>query len=191
MKNRNIYPVQGEPYYGIYPGKNAENEPIIAFVGYEGIISALFDENANYLGYSEIVWTMPKIASAENSSDDYTEKKEQEFRIIRDKLLENGFTSFETVNVKKFWIDGFAIGITEYPAYLQEILDSETREFDDKDTTVLPEYNQVCLAVGYEMDQEEYDDLKESLEEWEKSGDFVLYFGNDYHCDDTGYIHSS
>jgi hypothetical protein len=191
MNKKKMYPVQGEAYYGIFPGRDVHKLPVIGFVGYDEIVLTHFDRNGNYLEHSVIGWSKPEVEAKDDTFEASCQRDEEEFKLIKEKLLECGFTSFETVNVEQFWVDGYPIGITQYPAHLEEVLELNQKQFAGKDTRCLPEYNQICLQPDFNMDEEEYEELKEMLEDWEKSGDFVLYHGNDYYCDSSGEIHSS
>jgi hypothetical protein len=59
------------------------------------------------------------------------------------------------------------IGIEDYPWHFHEILTDST------------------------SDDEERADIRESMELWEKEGQFVLLWGNDYWLDESGAVISS
>lgn len=72
-----------------------------------------------------------------------------------------------TIRVRKFWSDEHCIGIEDYPSHFHEIL------------------------ADPDEDEEEKADVRESMELWDKDGQFVLQWGNDYWLDRTGRVVSS
>jgi hypothetical protein len=72
-----------------------------------------------------------------------------------------------TIRVRKFFSDEHYIGIEDYPSHFHEIL-------SDPDS-----------------DEEEKADVRESMVLWDKDGQFVLQWGNDYWLDGSGHVVSS
>lgn len=72
-----------------------------------------------------------------------------------------------TIKVKKFFSQEHFIGIEDYPSHFHEILSDPT------------------------ADDEEKADVHESMELWDKDGQFVLLWGNDYWLDESGNVVSS
>ncbi len=71
------------------------------------------------------------------------------------------------IRVRKFWSAEHYIGIEDYPSHFQEILSDPA------------------------ADEEEKADVRESIELWDKDGQFVLQWGNDYWLDRAGRVVSS
>jgi hypothetical protein len=72
-----------------------------------------------------------------------------------------------TIRVRKFWSAEHYIGIEDYPSHFHEILSDP------------------------EADEDEKADVRESMELWDKDGQFVLQWGNDYWLDGAGRVVSS
>jgi hypothetical protein len=72
-----------------------------------------------------------------------------------------------TIRVKRFFSAEHSIGIEDYPAHFHEILSDP--------------------AAG----DEEKADIHDSMELWDKDGQFVLLWGNDYWLDGSGRVVSS
>jgi hypothetical protein len=72
-----------------------------------------------------------------------------------------------TIRVRKFFSDEPYIGIEDYPSHFHEILSDPA------------------------ADEEEKADVRESMELWDKDGQFVLLWGNDYWLDGSGRVVSS
>jgi hypothetical protein len=191
MTTPKLFPVQENPYYGIYPGKTTDGLLMIAFVGFDYIIAARFAPDGKLMGANYTPWTRPKIQPEGKSIDARAEAQDQEFELTQAQLRKLGFASFETVSVQKFWLEGTAIGITQYPSYLADVLEPHEREYDNIDPAPLPPYEQINLEVEVEREEEELADLRENLRKWRERGDFVLYHGNDYWCGPEGKVHSS
>lgn len=71
------------------------------------------------------------------------------------------------IKVKKFFTQQPYIGIEDYPSHFGEIL-SDPQECD-----------------------EEKSDIRDSMRLWDKDGQFVLQWGNDYWLNDSGRVVSS
>lgn len=190
-ENSKLYPVHNEPHYGIYSGVSDDGSMIIGFVGYDSIIVAYFKEDGALRNHTAFPWEMPNISNLNDVSNKSVRAWELEHELTRQHLISIGFARFETVHVNKFWIEGYAIGITQYPSWLQEILDEDEREFDSIDTSPLPIYERVVLKHHTKVDEEQLAELQEDLKMWRESGDFILHHGNDYYCGKDGVIHSS
>jgi hypothetical protein len=72
-----------------------------------------------------------------------------------------------TISVREFFSDEHSIGIEDYPSHFHEILSDPA------------------------ADEEEKADVRESMELWNKDGQFVLLWGNDYWLDGSGRVISS
>jgi hypothetical protein len=72
-----------------------------------------------------------------------------------------------TIWIKKFFSEDLYIGIQDYPDHFEEIL------------------------TDPEACEEEKDDVRDSIQLWDKDGQFVLWWGNDYWLDDSGNVVSS
>lgn len=72
-----------------------------------------------------------------------------------------------TISVRKFFSDEHDIGIEDYPSHFHEILSDPA------------------------ADEEEKAGVRESMELWDKDGQFVLLWGNDYWLDESGRVVSS
>lgn len=86
--------------------------------------------------------------------------------MIEDWKAEMGFGP-ATIRVKQFFSDEHYIGIEDYPSHFGEILGDP------------------------EADEEEKADVRESMELWDRAGQFVLLWGNDYWLDGSGRVVSS
>src|SRR5205814_740764 len=71
------------------------------------------------------------------------------------------------IKVKKFFSEQFFVGIEDYPSHFQEILNDP--------------------AAG----DSEKADVLDSMKLWDKDGQFVLQWGNDYWLDKAGEVVSS
>ena len=72
-----------------------------------------------------------------------------------------------TIRVRKFFSDEHYIGIEDYPSYFHEILSDPAADVEEKA------------------------DARQSMELWDKHGQFVLHWGNDYWLDESGRVVSS
>ena len=72
-----------------------------------------------------------------------------------------------TIRVRKFYSYEYGIGIEEYPSHFHEIL------------------------ADPDANEREKADIRESIELWDKDGQFVLLWGNDYWLDGSGCVVSS
>ena len=79
---------------------------------------------------------------------------------------EKGFRP-ETIRVQRFYSDDYGIGIEDYPSHFHEVLDDPA------------------------ADAEEKADIRVSMELWDRDGQFVLLWGNDYWLDGSGRVVSS
>ena len=191
METAKRFPIQEDPYYGIYPGKTQQGNPVIAFVDNKYILMVYFAFDGKMLNHSLTFWTCPIVHSEANTIESRQKAWEQEHDLTRVYLRANGFASLETVEVQKFWVKGAAIGITQYPAYFTDVLEKEEHEYDEIDPAFLPLYERLSLEGKAPLNKNELVELREDLERWRASGDFVLYHGNDYWCHADGEIHSS
>ena len=72
-----------------------------------------------------------------------------------------------TIRVKKFFSNEHLIGIEDYPSHFHEIL---------------------CDSAANDAEKAH---VRESMVQWDKSGQFVLQWGNDYWLDGSGRVVSS
>jgi hypothetical protein len=189
MDGRKLFPVQENPYYGIFPGRTPQGQTVIAFAGYYDVVTVYFAADGKMLQHTTVPWTRPHVAPEEDTLESRAEAIDQEHDLIRAYLKANGVATIETVQVQRFWVPGEPIGITEYPSYLESVVEPEERQYTEVDPALLPPYESIMLTS--EARPEELAKLREALERWRASGDFILHHGNDYYCHADGYIHSS
>ena len=72
-----------------------------------------------------------------------------------------------TIRVLKFYSDQYWAGIEDYPSHFHEVL------------------------ADPDADAEEKADIRESMELWDRDGQFVVLWGNDYWLDGSGRVVSS
>ena len=81
---------------------------------------------------------------------------------------ELGFTP-KTIRVEDFYCDEMGVGIADLPSHYEELLDDPESE----------------------PDPEERAERLREIEEWQRVGSFVLYWGNDLWLDSSGHVTSS
>ena len=106
MDNNILFPVQENLQYGIVPGRDERNVPVIAFLGDDSVIFALFDNDGRYVDAVAAPIMLPVVESVDD-------KLHEVYRnTVHDLLRDQGFSSFATVQVEQFWLHEFAVGIT-------------------------------------------------------------------------------
>ena len=166
-----FYPIKEHPYYGIYPGKLANDEVAIAFSGYPGVTIVHFYAAGEM---KNVTQHPPFISKTLHRSDD-TSVVERE----RDYLRSLGFKTFERVVVQAFSAES-TIYIEEFPSHLYPVLPDQEKAYEGLKTLFQDLYDDWETALADEIVE-----LKVELNEW------VLWHGNDYWVDSEGNITDS
>ena len=185
-----LFPVQENPNYGIFPGTMDDGHPVISFVGVREIVMAHFTADGNF-SKATVSESPPKVQPEDGSIESRRQACEKGLELLLAHLRTLGIVSFETVLVQKFWVQGQAIGVTQYDATFAVVLEPDEREYEDVDPSPLPPYQRDFLESDVTFDEEELEELRADLQAWRERGDFVLYHGNDYWCRPDGKIYSS
>jgi hypothetical protein len=125
------------------------------------LVAFRFDREGNLLGSEQ--QPVPFFQGVAPPYDIYDQRIQP---MIEGWKQEMGFRP-ATIRVRKFWSAEHYIGIEDYPSHFHEILSDPS------------------------ADEEEKADVRESMERWDKDGQFVLQWGNDYWLDRAGRVVSS
>jgi hypothetical protein len=155
------YPIQSHDAYSFYTGFSLSNEQVLVGVYCPTLVALWFDVDGSLLRTSHL--PIPFFQRATPPYDIYDDRLPP--------LIEAWKQDMElrpaTIKVKKFFAEQWHIGIEDYPAHFEEVLSDPAADEDEKA------------------------DMRDSMELWDKDGQFVLLWGNDYWLNDSGEVVSS
>ena len=155
------YAIQTHDSYGFYTGLTPNDEQVLMGLFCPDLVAFYFDREGNLLRTDR-----RPVPFFQGVTPPYNIYDKRIPPLIKAWQKEIGFRS-ATIQVKKFFSHKPYIGIEDYPAHFQEIL-------SDPDA-----------------DEEEKADVRDSMVSWDKDGQFVLQWGNDYWLDESGEVVSS
>jgi hypothetical protein len=155
------YAIQSHDDYDLYTGLTPNNEQVLMGLSCPNLVAFHFDLEGNLLRSSQ-----RPVPFFQGVTPPYHIYDERILPLIEAWKKEMGLRP-ATIEVKKFFSLEHYIGIEDYPSHFHEILSDP--------------------AVG----DEEKAHVRESMELWDKDGQFVLLWGNDYWLDESGEVVSS
>jgi len=155
------YAIKPDEGYGFSAGVTPGEEQVLMGLFCPNLVAFRFDRVGNLLGVEQR--PLPFFRDATPPYDIYDERIGP---MIEAWQAEMGFRP-TIIRVRRFFSDEHSIGIQDYPAHFHEIL-SDPDEAEDQKA-----------------------DVRESMELWDKDGQFVLLWGNDYWLDESGGVVSS
>lgn len=155
------YAIQPQDAYFFYTGVTPNSEQVLMGLFCPNLLAFYFDLEGNLLRINKR--PVPFFQSVNPPYHIYDERIPALIEVWEKAIgLQHA-----TINVKKFFSHEYYIGIEDYPAHFAEILSDPA------------------------SDDEEKADVRESMRLWDKDGQFVLLWGNDYWLDDSGDVVSS
>jgi hypothetical protein len=156
-----LYPIETKGEYHLFSGIRSDSRRVLMGLWCPDLIALYFAEDGTFLDFER-----RPVVFFQNVKPTY-----QIYDRRIDELLDNwqremGFQA-ALIRVKKFILPEVGISIDDYDSHVLEILD------DPK------------------ASEEEKDEIREEMQEWDAEGQFVLNWGNDYWLDHTGEIVSS
>ena len=142
-------------------GITADCEQVLMGLFCPNLIAFRFDREGNLLGSEQR--SVPFFRDVTPPYDMFDERIQP---MIATWKAEMGFRP-ATIRVRKFFSDEHFIGIEDYPSHFHEVVSDPG------------------------ADEEEKADIRGSIELWDKDGQFVLQWGNDYWLDGSGRVVSS
>lgn len=156
-----LYSIQSHEGYGFYTGLTTSNEQVLIGLHCPNIVALRFDVDGNLLGTEQR--PIPFLQRGEPPYNIYHELLPQLIEEWKKEMQ----MSVATIKVKRFALDEYDVFVEDYPSHFQEILSD-------------PDAN-----------DEEKEDILESIKLWDEDGQFVLQWGNDFWLNDTGEVVSS
>jgi hypothetical protein len=155
------YPIKTHESYGFFAGVTPDKTQVLMGLCCPNLVAFFFDSKGGLLKLEKRSITF--FQSVTPPYDIYDDR----IPVLIDAWkTEVGFHPI-TIMVKKFFSRELYIGIEDYPDHFEEILS------DPK----------AC--------EEEKNDIRDSIRLWDKAGQFVLLWGNDYWLDRSGEVVSS
>jgi hypothetical protein len=155
------YAIQSHDGYFFYAGVTPNHEQVLMGLFCPNLVAFHFDLDGNLLRMNQ-----RPVFFFQDETPPYHIYDERIPPLIEAWKTEIGLR-FTTIRVKKFFSQEPYIGIEDYPDHFDEIL-------SDADA-----------------DDAEKADVRESMELWDKDGQFVLQWGNDYWLNASGRVVSS
>jgi len=142
-------------------GVMADGQQVLMGLFCPNLVAFRFDGDGSLLGSEQ-----RPVPFFRNVTPPYNIYDDRIQPMIEEWQAEMGFRP-ATIRVRKFWSVEHYIGIEDYPSDFHEVL-------SDPDA-----------------DDEEKAEMRESIRLWDKAGQFVVQWGNDYWLDGTGRVVSS
>lgn len=155
------YPIKSHEGYGFCAGITSDNKQVLMGLLCPSIAAIFFDSEGTLLHVEQ-----HPVNFFQGVNPPYNIYDKRIPTLILAWLMEIGFQP-ATIKVKKFFSQVRYVGIEDYPSHFEEILN------DPKESV------------------EEKNDIRESMRLWDKDGQFVLHWGNDYWLNVSGEVVSS
>jgi hypothetical protein len=183
-----LFTIQPDFYHGVYTGLSEDNLQMFAADGKGDVfVMVYFNDSGKMLRYEEL--PLLDIHYESTNSPQKNDELEELATIAALKIA--GLIKIQPIRVKKFFVPGHWIGISQYDSGDQRFLDKP--EWTPEETAqFLPSHiHRSFHETLADYSEKENADDREMFEAWKARGDFVLYSGNDFWCFSNGDIHSS
>jgi hypothetical protein len=155
------YAIQLHDCYGLYTGLTPNDEQVLMGLFCPDLVAFHFDREGNLLRIDQ-----RPVPFFQGVTPPYNIYDKRIPRLIKAWQKEMGLRP-ATIQVRKFFSHELYIGIEDYPSDFEEILSDPA------------------------ADEEEKADVRRDMKSWDKDGQFVLQWGNDYWLDESGEVVSS
>ena len=155
------YAIKSHETYFFYAGVTPDKQQVLMGLACPNLVAFRFDKEGNLLRTEQR--PVPFFQGVKPPYDIYDERIPP---LMEAWKMDMRFRPAK-IKVKKFFSEEHYIGIEDYPSHFHEILIDPAVDDDDK-------------ADG-----------RNSMKLWDKDGQFVLQWGNDYWLDESGEVVSS
>jgi hypothetical protein len=160
-RNERRYPIKSDETYFLFAGTTSDKQQVLMGLACPNLVAFRFDLEGTLLTTEQ-----RPVSFFQGVTPPYDIYDERIPPLIETWKKEMRLRAAK-IKVKKFFSQEHYIGIEDYPSHFQEIL------------------------TAPDADDGEKADIRESMTLWDKDGQFVLQWGNDYWLDKSGEIVSS